>query len=136
MLRLSGLSDEAISRLTSEAAITATLSVTAPQIGNRRRDHGFARASGVEQSAPLVKLARLSPLWVEIAVPASNIRAIRPGAKVDIDGYATPGQVVLVSETTDRRDPNRIWCAQRCRIQRRTAPRADRRGADRLSFVR
>ena len=55
----------------------------------------------VEQSAPLVKLARLSPLWVEIAIPASSIRAIRPGAKVEVDGYATPGQVVLVSETTD-----------------------------------
>ena len=55
----------------------------------------------VEQSAPLVKLARLSPLWAEIAIPASSIRAIRPGAKVEVDGYATPGQVVLVSETTD-----------------------------------
>ena len=55
----------------------------------------------VEQSAPLVKLARLSTLWAEIAIPASSIRAIRPGAKVEVDGYATPGQVVLVSETTD-----------------------------------
>jgi multidrug efflux pump subunit AcrA (membrane-fusion protein) len=55
----------------------------------------------MEQTAPLIKLAQLSPLWVEIAVLASNIRAIRPGAKVEVDGYATPGQVVLVSETTD-----------------------------------
>ena len=55
----------------------------------------------VEQSASLVKLARLSPLWAEIAIPSSSIRAIRPGAKVEVDGYATPGQVVLVSETTD-----------------------------------
>ena len=55
----------------------------------------------MEQSASLIKLAQLSPLWVEIAIPASNIRAIRPGAKVEVDGYATPGQVVLVSETAD-----------------------------------
>jgi multidrug efflux pump subunit AcrA (membrane-fusion protein) len=43
----------------------------------------------------------LSTLWAEIAIPASRIRAIRPGARVEIDGYASPGQVVLVSETTD-----------------------------------
>jgi multidrug efflux pump subunit AcrA (membrane-fusion protein) len=48
-----------------------------------------------------VKLAQLSPLWVEIAVPSSNIRAIRPGARVEVEGYATAGQVVLVSETAD-----------------------------------
>ena len=32
-----------------------------------------------------VKLARLSPLWAEIAIPASSIRGIRPGARVEID---------------------------------------------------
>jgi len=55
----------------------------------------------VERTASLIKLAQLSPLWVEIAVPASNIRAIRPGAKVEVDGYTTLGHVVLISETAD-----------------------------------
>jgi membrane fusion protein, heavy metal efflux system len=100
MLRLSGLSDEAISKLTSEAAINATLSVAAPR-GATVVDLAVSPGQRVEQTAPLVKLAQLSPLWVEIAVPASNIRAIRPGAKVEVEGYATPGQVVLVSETAD-----------------------------------
>ncbi len=100
MLRLSGLSNEAISRLTSEAAISATLSVAAPQ-SVTVVDLVVSPGQRVEQAAPLVKLARLSPLWAEIAIPASSIRAIRPGAKVEIDGYAAPGKVVLVSETTD-----------------------------------
>ena len=100
MLRLSGLSDEAIAKLTGEAAINATLSVAAPQSASVV-EIMVSPGQRVEQSAPLIKLARLSPLWVEIAVPASNIKAIRPGAKVDIDDYATPGKVVLVSETAD-----------------------------------
>ena len=29
------------------------------------------------------------------------MRAIRPGAQVEVDGYDTPGRVVLVSETAD-----------------------------------
>lgn len=100
MLRLSGLSDEAIAKLISEAAITATLSVVAPRPATVV-DILVSPGQRVEQTASLIKLAQLSPLWVEIAIPASNIRAIRPGAKVEVDGYATPGQVVLVSETAD-----------------------------------
>jgi RND family efflux transporter MFP subunit len=100
MLRLSGLSDEAISRLTNEAAISATLTVNAPQAASVV-EIAVSPGQRLEQSASLIRLARLSPLWAEIAIPASNIRAIRTGAKVEIEGYSTPGKVVLVSETTD-----------------------------------
>jgi cobalt-zinc-cadmium efflux system membrane fusion protein len=100
MLRLSGLPDEAIFRLGKEAAISATLTVNAPRAASVV-DIAVSPGQRLEQSALLVKLAQLSPLWVEIAIPASNIRAIRAGAKVEIEGYATPGKVVLVSETTD-----------------------------------
>lgn len=100
MLRLNGLSDADISRLTDEATITATLSVASPEPATVI-ELAISPGQRVEQSAPLVKLARLSPLWAEIAIPASSIRAIRAGAKVEVEGYATPGQVVLVSETTD-----------------------------------
>lgn len=100
MLSLSGMSDTAIEQLTSEAAITATLSVIAPEAGTVV-DIAISPGLRLEQSAPLLKLARLSPLWVEIAVPASGVRAIRPGARVDVEGYDTPGRVLLVSETVD-----------------------------------
>jgi RND family efflux transporter MFP subunit len=100
MLHLSGLSDEAIARLTNQAAISATLTVNAPQAASVV-DIAVSPGQRLEQAAPLVKLARLSPLWAEIAIPASNIRAIRTGAKIEIEGYSTPGRVVLVSETTD-----------------------------------
>jgi RND family efflux transporter MFP subunit len=100
MLRLSGLSDDAIARLTNEAAISATLTVSAPQAASVV-DITVSPGQRLEQAAPLVKLARLSPLWAEIAIPASSIRAIKTGAKVEVEGYATPGQVILVSETAD-----------------------------------
>jgi cobalt-zinc-cadmium efflux system membrane fusion protein len=100
MLRLSGLSDESIAKLTSEAAITSTLTVASPESATVV-DIVVSPGQRLDQSAPLIKLARLSPLWVEIAIPASSISAIRPGAQVDVEGYPTPGQVVLVSETAD-----------------------------------
>nr|WP_136624294.1 efflux RND transporter periplasmic adaptor subunit [Bradyrhizobium centrolobii] len=100
MLHLSGLSDGAVSRLTNEAAISSRLTVIAPQAASVV-DIAVSPGQRLEQSAPLLKLAQLSSLWAEIAIPAANIRAIRTGAKIEIEGYATPGKVVLVSETTD-----------------------------------
>lgn len=100
MLHLSGMSDEAILRLGQEAAISGTLTVNAPQTASVV-ELTVSPGQRIEQSAPLVKLARLSPLWAEIAVPAANFRAIRVGAKVEIAGYPTAGKVVLVSETID-----------------------------------
>lgn len=100
MLRLSGLSEGAVSKLTSEAAINAGLSVVAPRAATVV-DIVVSPGQRVEQTAPLIKLAQLSPLWAEIAVPASKIRAIRPSATVEVEGYATPGKVVLISETAD-----------------------------------
>ena len=100
MLHLSGMSDEAILRLGQEAAISGTLTVNAPQTASVV-ELTVSPGQRIEQSAPLVKLARLSPLWAEIAVPAAIIRAIRVGAKVEIADYPTAGKVVLVSETID-----------------------------------
>ena len=100
MLRLSGLSDEAIFRLSNDASISAALTVNAPQTASVV-EIAVSPGQRLEQSAPLVKLAQLSTLWAEIAIPAANIRSIQTGANVEIEGYAKPGRVVLVSETTD-----------------------------------
>jgi len=131
VLRLSGLSDESISRLTSEAAISATLSVAAPRPATVI-DIAVSPGQRLEQSAPLIKLAQLSPLWVEIAVPASNIKAIRQGATVEVDGYDTPGQVVLVSETTD---PATQTVLVRAEVPNSGDLRPGQTAAARISFV-
>lgn len=100
MLRLSGMSDEAISHLTDEAAITAELPVSAPEDG-AIIEVAVSPGMRLDQSAPVLKIARLSPVWAEVAVPASSVQAIRVGARVNIDGYDQPGRVLLVSETID-----------------------------------
>ncbi|ACI94553.1 secretion protein HlyD [Afipia carboxidovorans OM5] len=100
MLRLSGMSEAALARLTDEAAISPSLTVVAPESGTIV-DFTISPGVRLEQSSPLLKIARLSPLWVEIAVPATTVGAVKVGARVDVEGYDTPGKVVLVSATTD-----------------------------------
>lgn len=100
MLRLSGMSETALARLTDEAAINPSLTVVAPESGTIV-DLAISPGVRLEQSAPLLKIARLSPLWVEIAVPATTVGTVKAGARVDVESYDIPGKVVLVSETTD-----------------------------------
>ena len=83
-----------------------------------------------------MKLARLSPLWIEIAVPASGVRAIRPGARVDVDGYDTPGRVVLVSETADAVTQTVLVPAPKCRTPASCVRDKPRRREFGLSFAR
>lgn len=131
MLRLSGMSEAAIARLSNEAAITSGLTVAAPEAGTVV-DMAISPGMRLEQSASILRLARLSPLWVEIAVPASSVRNIRPGAQVTVEGYETAGRVLLVSETADA--PSQTVLV-RAEIQNTGVLRPGQNTAARISFV-
>jgi multidrug efflux pump subunit AcrA (membrane-fusion protein) len=94
------MSDAAISRLKDEAAITPELPVEAPE-GGTVIEVVVSPGVRLDQAAAMLKIARLSPLWAEVAVPAAAVQAIQPGARVDIEGYDLPGRVLVVSEMID-----------------------------------
>lgn len=131
MLRLSGMTEEDIARLSKEAAITSVLAVKAPEDGTVT-EVAISPGTRLDQSAPMLKIARLSPLWLEIAVPASSIRAVHPGARVDLDGYQTPGNVLLISETVD---PSTQTVLVRAEIANDGQLRPGQNAAARISFL-
>ncbi len=131
VLRLSGMSDGAIAQLTSEAKISAKLEVSAPEDGTIT-EVVISPGLRLDQSAPMLKLGRLSPLWAEIAVPAADVRDISPGARVEIDGYDVPGRVVLVSETID---PATQTVLVRAEIPNNGGLRPGQTAAARIGFV-
>jgi RND family efflux transporter MFP subunit len=55
----------------------------------------------VDTAAPLIRIAQLAPLWVEMQVPASEAAALRPGNVVRLAGHATVGRVVAIGSTVD-----------------------------------
>lgn len=56
----------------------------------------------IEAQAPLFKLARLDPLWLELQVPARQAARFKPGLQVNVRGYAVAGTVIAVGTTADR----------------------------------
>ena len=56
----------------------------------------------VEQTAPLFRIARLSPLWLEMQVPAREAPSVRIGDPVHLAaGAAASGRVILVGQMVD-----------------------------------
>lgn len=94
-LRLAGMADAAIDRLQATRALTSAIDIAAPmagvvleqlvQIGQR-----------IEAAAPLYKIARLDPLWLEIQVAAANCAGVAPGSRVTVPSLNASGTVLLV----------------------------------------
>ncbi len=55
----------------------------------------------VEGAAALYRIAQLSPLWVELQVPAQQAESVRPGMNVRIQGASTPARVLVTGATVD-----------------------------------
>lgn len=55
----------------------------------------------VEPATVLVRLASLSPLWLEMQVPASQAVDIHPGDPVRVAGAAAAGKVIAIGHSVD-----------------------------------
>ena len=55
----------------------------------------------LEAAAPIYRIARLSPLWVEIQVPRSHAEALREGSRVRIAGSGQVGKLIAIGRAID-----------------------------------
>lgn len=55
----------------------------------------------VDASAPVFRIARLSPLWLEIQVPLATADRLKPNARVDVPGVGVSGRVIGVGRAVD-----------------------------------
>ena len=94
-LRLYGMSEASINRLQSSHVMSSTLEIVSP-IDGVVLEQMVTAGQRVEAAAPLYKVARLSPLWLEIQMPASGVSGIAVGATVSIKAYGAKGKVLSV----------------------------------------
>ncbi|MEN6584737.1 MAG: efflux RND transporter periplasmic adaptor subunit, partial [Sulfuricella sp.] len=80
-LRLAGMSNAAMSKLQAGHAIDSALEVATP-IDGVVLEQMVAPGQRVDAAAPLFKVARLSPLWLEIQVPLAQAGGLQAGASV------------------------------------------------------
>ena len=94
-LRLAGVSDAGLAALHKNGRLPSELSISAP-IDGIVLEQSVQPGQRVEAAAPLFKIGRLSPLWIEIQTPAAHIAQLHEGLPVRIASIGASGKVINV----------------------------------------
>jgi RND family efflux transporter MFP subunit len=97
-LRLAGVPEAAIARLQAGRTLGAAVEIRAPMDGVVL-DVAATAGQRVEAAAPLLRIARLRPLWLEILMPVARIGRLAPGAAVRVPSAAAGGRVLAIGSS-------------------------------------
>jgi cobalt-zinc-cadmium efflux system membrane fusion protein len=100
LLSLAGVGEQEIERLRNERKLASALVVNAPIAGTILTRHGTA-GERVPASAPLVTIARLDPIWVNLQVPISRAAALESVDRVILPTVGVEGRLVRIGRTVD-----------------------------------
>jgi cobalt-zinc-cadmium efflux system membrane fusion protein len=100
LLALDGMTDGEIERLRKDRKLASSLVVRAPLAGTVLSRHGTA-GERIADSAPLVTIARLDPIWVNLQVPISRAAALDSVDRVLLPGAGLEGRLVRIGRTVD-----------------------------------
>jgi RND family efflux transporter MFP subunit len=98
-LRATGMSDASIQRLRAgQGGVGSTVELTAPIDGIVLEQQAVA-GQRLEATAPVMTIARLQPLWIEIQVPADRISGIAVGALAGVPAASAQGRVISIGRS-------------------------------------
>lgn len=95
VLRLAGVPDTVLAALGKRRQLPSEVAVSAP-IDGTVLEQSAAPGQRVEAAAPLFRIGRLDPLWLEIQAPAALAPVLREGVSVSVSGTTAAGRIVNV----------------------------------------
>ena len=97
-LRAAGMSAGAIARLRAGQRIGAHVELVAPIDGVVLEQLAVA-GQRVEAAAPVFRVARLAPLWLEIQLPVARLPEVREGGAATVPAAPASGRVIAVGRS-------------------------------------
>lgn len=97
-LRLAGMSAAAMTRLRTGQHVGTLVELVAPLDGVVLEQMAVA-GQRLEAAAPVLKVAKLAPLWLEIQVPVARLAEVREGARVTVPAAGASGEVIAVGRS-------------------------------------
>jgi len=94
-LGLAGLSGAALQRLEKSQIMSGAIEITAP-VNGVALELMAVPGQRIEAAAPLVKLAQIVPLWLEIQAPLAQTAGLKAGAAVSVPAYQASGKVTQI----------------------------------------
>jgi RND family efflux transporter MFP subunit len=102
-LKLSGMSPQAIKNLETSGSYTNGITLTAP-IDGMVLEQLVTAGQRVDSAMPIYRIAKLSPLWLEIHAPTQALSNIQLGMKVNILNSEASGKVIAIVPNVNKLD--------------------------------
>lgn len=100
IVQLMGVSPAAIDELRTTRKISNSIDIRAPNDGTVI-ERVIQQGTRVEAAAPLLTIATLSPLWINIQVPTSRMGLLAEGKVVALPAQGARGRVIRIGRTID-----------------------------------
>lgn len=100
IVQLMGVSPAAIDELRTTRKISNAIDIRAPKDGTVI-ERVIQQGTRVEAAAPLLTIATLSPLWINIQVPTSRMGLLEEGKVVALPAQGARGRVIRIGRTID-----------------------------------
>lgn len=100
ILALAGMSEQDISLLKNTRRLSSSITVRSPINGTILQRHGTT-GERIQASAPLVTIARLDPIWVDLQVPLPRVGSLEHVDKVHLAASGLDGRLIRVGRTVD-----------------------------------
>lgn len=98
LLPLYGMSEAAVHQLQHQRIYTSAVEIISPLNGVVLEQLAVP-GQRTEAAAPLYKLASLSPLWLEISVPLTQLAQVTEGSKITVPAYQAVGKVLSIGRS-------------------------------------
>ncbi len=97
-LRLTGISEGQVRKIMQQGGVSSSITLHAP-IDGVVIEKAAEAGQWVDSAISMFKIAKLSPLSLEIQAPATLARNIKVGNPLEIPGYAASGKVTAVGRS-------------------------------------
>jgi RND family efflux transporter MFP subunit len=98
MLRMSGMTDKSIEKLQSGINTDSLLTLTSP-IDGIVLEKSASAGQRLDAAVPIFKIAKITPLALEIQAPLNSIRNIKIGATISIPAFAAGGTLTAIGRS-------------------------------------
>jgi len=102
-LRLAGMGDAAIARLENRGEYSSGLTISAP-IEGQVLEQMVTVGQRIDPAVPMLRIGRLTPLWLEIHAPVEALGTVAKGMLVRIPKYQAEGRIIAVIRSVNKND--------------------------------
>ena len=100
-LRLAGMDDATINRLSNANRMQSKINIAAPMKGQVIVQYAKV-GDRLDSGMPLYQIAQLNPLWAEMNIPIEDAAKIEKGLTVEIPNIEASGQVIAILRSVNK----------------------------------